>query len=566
MRRLNISLILIISLLCVSLSSYAEDNISQKNISLSLRNIDISEALKFLSSKAGLNIIPTQAVAGRVTLSVENVPLQDVLDIMLRSNNLAYDKVGEIYNIMTEAEYKRLYGKNFSDVRQIKVFRLKYAVPRQAFNILETLKSEIGRIFVDTESGTIMIMDIPEKIQDVEKALEAMEQKSSVRIFTLKYAKAKDIEEQLKAQLDLKNVGYVKVDERANQVIVQTLPERMNDIAELIAGLDKKTKQVLIDTKIIKIKISDELTNGLEWEGLFNVGKNFGMSYLGSYPFSAVQTSSAAWRSRETVLKDVGGSVGSFPFSGTTSDFSASKKQTAGEKLHVGVIDRQRDFDALFKYLQTLGKTKVLSNPTLAVINNHEAKFHVGERQAYVTTSTTTGATTSTVSEQVTYVDVGLQLSITPMINDDGYVIMKIKPEVSSIVGTLTSSTSNVIPIIDTSMAETTVMAKDGSTIIIGGLSKQEKSEDTEQVPSLGKVPLVGALFKSKIQKIQRTELLIMLTPIISEGDMLVTVKDKEDAQGVIKSAKHFDVFKEESKETTAKEEPLVPKGFKRYE
>jgi len=102
-------------------------------ISINFRNIDIIEALKFFSMKARMNIIPTQRVSGRVTLTVDNVPIKDVLDIMLRSNNLAYDKRGEIYNVMTEAEYRVLYGKSFGDTRQVKVFHLSYAIPEQAF-------------------------------------------------------------------------------------------------------------------------------------------------------------------------------------------------------------------------------------------------------------------------------------------------------------------------------------------------------------------------------------------------------------------------------------------------
>ena len=79
-------------------------------------------------------------------------PIKDIFDIMLRLNNLAYDKTGEIYNVMTETEYKALYGKKFSDSRQVKIFRLNYAIPEQAFNLLDALKSEIGRLLVDTES------------------------------------------------------------------------------------------------------------------------------------------------------------------------------------------------------------------------------------------------------------------------------------------------------------------------------------------------------------------------------------------------------------------------------
>ena len=110
-------------------------------ISLDLRNIEIVEALKFLSMKAEMNIITTKNVEGRITLLVQDVPVQDILDVMLRSNELAYTKEGRIYNVMTAEEYKALFGKKFADVRQVKVFRLKYTIPDQAFTLLDTLKS-----------------------------------------------------------------------------------------------------------------------------------------------------------------------------------------------------------------------------------------------------------------------------------------------------------------------------------------------------------------------------------------------------------------------------------------
>ncbi len=499
------------------------ENIFNQRISLDLRNIDILEALKFLSVKTGLNLIITKAVTGRITLSVENAVTKDVFDIMLRSNGLAYFKQGEIYNIMTEAEYRTLYGKNFYDSRQVKVLRLKYAIPEQAFSLLDALKSDIGRVLVDPDAGNAMIMDTPEQINRIEKTLEEFDQKNKVEVFVLKYAKAKEIEEILKARLDSKKVGFIKADERNNQVIVQTLPERMEEIERLIKELDKQTKEVLIDTQIVKVKLSDQLDSGVEWEGLFNVGRKYGMTYFGSYPFSAVQAASSDWRSRPQVLSDVGGSVGSYPFSGTTSNFSSSSKIAPGDTMHVGMINDKRDYDAAVKYLQTLGKTRILSNPKIVVVNNQEAKIHVGERQAYIATTTTLGQTTNTISEEVTFVDVGIQFAVTPTINDDGYITMKVKPEISSVTSTLITSTDNRIPIIDTSLTETTVLIKDGATLIIGGLRKEEKVDDSEQIPILGSIPFLGFFFRSATNKVERTELLVMLTPHIVSGNELAT-------------------------------------------
>jgi len=491
----------------------------EQPISLDLRNIDIIEALKYIAAKGNLNIVTTKDVAGRVNLTLENVPLKDVFDFMLRSNGLAYVKSGEVFHVMTEAEYKTVYGKNFFDIRKTEVFRLQYAVPEQAFSLLDALKSEVGRVLVDQESGNVLIMDTPERIVEIHKALVEFEKENVVEVFPLKYAKAKEVEEILKTRLDLKKVGTVKADERNNQLVVQTLPERMQEVSRLIKSLDRQTKEVVIDAKIIKVKLSNQQDSGIEWEGIFSLASKNGLSYLGSYPFSAVQSATAAWRPRNQVVQDMGDNgVGSYPFSGTTTSYSGSTKVTPGENIHYGVISSDKDYDLLMKLLNTLGETKMLSNPKIVTVNNQEAKIHVGERQAYVTTTTTTGQTTSTISEEVTFVDVGIQLSVTPTINDDGYITMKVKPEVSSVSSVLITPTSNRIPIIDTSMAETTVMVKDGTTVIIAGLRKDEKMDSYEQFPFLSKIPLLKFFTRSGYTKTERTELLVLLTPHIISG------------------------------------------------
>lgn len=521
----------------------------EEKIALDLRNIDVVDALKFLSLKAGLNIIATKNVAGRITLMVQDVAVKDIFDIMLRSNGLAYTKEGDIYNVMTGEEYRALFGKKFEDIREVKVFRLKYAIPEQAFSLMDSLKSDIGRVLVEPETGTAMIMDTPANIKEIQNALSSLEQKNLVEVFTLKYAKAKDVEEQLKAQLDAKKVGSIKSDERSNQVIIQALPDRMRDVEKLVEALDKKTKEVLIDTQIIKVKLSDQLDSGIEWEGLMKMGNQFGTSYLGSTPFSVLQSSTASWQSRRAFMDSVAGTtgIGAFPFSGNTASVSSSAKVSPGERMHLGIIDKKRDFDVLLKFLQTLGKTQILSNPKLAVIDNQEAKIHIGERQAYVTTTTTTGQTTSTVSEEVTFVDVGIQLAVTAAINDDGYVTMKVKPEISSVVSTLTTPSGNKIPIIDTSMAETTVMIKDGATIIIGGLRKEEKVSNSEGFPILSKIPILGHFLSSKTSKTERTELLVMLTPHIVSGDALDTGDERDFGTRPGKEYKKYPSFIEQS-------------------
>ena len=495
-----------------------------QKISLDLRNIDIVDALKFLSTKSGMNIITTRLVSGRITLMVENAVVKDVFDMLLRSNNLAYDRHNDIYNVMTEAEYRALYGNNFADLRKVKVFYLSYAIPEQAFSLLDMLKSDIGKVLVDPETGNAMVMDAPERLQLMEQVLKDFQEKNLVKVIRLNYAKAKDVEDALKNQIDAKKIGLIKADERSNQVIVQALPGRMKQIERLVKELDQKTREVIIDVNIVQVKLKNTTDKGVEWEGLFDLGNALGMSYLGSYPFSSMVGGSDDWISRKQALEQVG-YVGSYPFSGTSSNYSAGRRSIGSSEMHLGAIGTH-DFDLIIRYLETIGKTKILSNPKVAVVNDQEAKIHVGQKDAYVTTTTTTGTSTSTISENVTFVDVGVIISVVPKINEDGFITLKIKTEISSVIDTLITPSNNRIPIIDTSLAETTILVKDGSTVIIGGLRKEQNTSIVRQVPFLGSIPVLGRLFSVSSVDSDRTELVIILTPRLISGEVFIAGAD----------------------------------------
>jgi type II secretory pathway component GspD/PulD (secretin) len=538
-------------------------------ISLDLRGLEITDALKYIAINGGLNIVVSKNVSGRVTFMLTDVPIRVVFDVILRSNNLAYEKRGDVYTVMTETEYQERYGKQFSDAREVKIFRLKYAIPENAFTLIDALKSDIGRLVVDQDSGTVLVMDTPAKLKEIEEAIAILEQRTNINVFDLKYAKAKDIEEQLKGQLDAKNVGSITADERSNQVVVQTFPERMKDIELLIKSLDQKTREVLIDAKIIKITLTDDSNIGIEWEGLFEIlQRRGGVDFIGSHAFSSLD------RLGTSFIDDFATRFASTPDDNdaariftSTSIPTTGTKATLTERIYFGKTNK---WEAVLDFLETIGHTKILSNPKLAVVENQEAKIHVGKREAYVTTTTTTGQTTSTVSEEVTFIDVGIQLSVTPSINADGYVTMKIRPEISSVVDTLTTPTNNEIPIVDTSTAETTVMVNDGSTIVIGGLRKDEKVYESKQIPFLNKIPLIGNLLKSQTHDNEQTELLILITPHIVEGNKLVTGDFNELGEEGIKAYRNYSVQVGETKADSlneVEEEAIKPyRNYSAYE
>ncbi len=534
-------------------------------ISLDLRGMTVDDAFKYLALRGGMNIVVSKNVSGRITFMVKNVPIKDVFNIILRSNNLAYEKIGDVYMIMTEKEYVQRYGEQFSDTRKVKIFRLQYAIPENVFNLIDALKSEIGRIIVDQESGTVLAMDTPEKLAEIEKSIQVLETKGSIKVFDLQYAKAEDVEKQLKGRLDAKKAGTIKSDVRTNQLIVQTLPERMETIAKLIKSLDQKTKQVLIDAQIVKVTLSDDFAVGVEWEGLFSQLADYGVDFIGSHPFSPLDRVATSFiddfATRVAKTSDLDDDARVH----TSTDLpTPGQKTTATEKIYFG---KTNEWEAALQYLNTKGNTKILSNPKLSVVNNQEAKIHVGKREAYVTTTTTTGQTTSTVSEEVTFIDVGIQLSVTPTINSDGYIRMKVRPEISSVVGSLITPSQNKIPIVDTSLAETTVLVKDGATIVIGGLRKDQKVSENEQVPFFSKIPLIGNLFKKKSTSDEQTELLILLTSHIIDGDRLASPEDfSEEGEGKNKKLKSYrDYNASEEKQNMVNYQDRSKDGIKLY-
>jgi type IV pilus assembly protein PilQ len=465
-------------------------------------------------------------VQGRVNLFVNNVPIRDIFDIVLRSNGLAYEKRGELYHVMTEAEYKDLHGERFSDTRVVKTFRLQYAMPEMAFNLLDTLKSSIGRLLVDENSGTIMIVDTQERVSEMEKSLAVLEQKGLVRIFDLKYAKAVDLEERLKSEFETNKLGTIKSDERTNQIIVKTFQDRMSEVETLIEALDRKTRQVLIDAKIVKVSLRNNLDAGIDWDAIFTNMDFHGIDKVGDFRTATDNTTPGSEVPAVTRVK-------------LAPKLGLNKEAFDTGDLIFSTVNR--DGYELFRYLRNLGETKIISKPRLLVTENQQAKIHVGTKEAYVTTTTTTGTSTATTAEEVQFIDVGIKFAVTPHITSDGFIEMSIAPEVSSVVRTLVTQSLNRIPIVDTSIAETKVVVKDGATVIIGGLRKNEEVKNNDEVPGVSRIPLIGkAAFTKQRQDDQVSELIIFITPHIVEGDKLVT-GDEEKFGGQLKDYRTYE-------------------------
>lgn len=457
-----------------------------QKISINLKDTNLVDVLKFLSDKSGVNIVAAKGVEGRVTLSLKEVTIRNALHIVLLSNNLAYRQQDNILLVMTEQDYTSLYGMAYRDQRKVRVIPLTYAKPSVVATFLGSVKSTVGQVIVDEGTGTLVLIDISEKLSLMQRVIARLDIASVVRqtpltteVFELKYAKVDDIKTQLSEAIT--PAGKIQVDSVSNTLIVSDVPSRFSYLKQVMRAFDRKIRQVFIDTKLIQVRLENKYFMGVEWESLQPSTKEFrDLDFKTSFPISTSATSLG--------------------------------------KFSIGNLSRD-NFTVLVNALKQFGQTETIAGPKLAVVSGQEATILIGTKEAYVTSTVSQAQSTTTTSEDVTFIDVGVQLKVKPEINRDGYIRLTLTPELSSVGRTLTTANKNQIPIVDTTQATTTVLVKDGYTVIMGGLMKDEIKKTQKTIPWLGDIPFIGSAFRDLDDDRIKTELVVLVTPTIITGD-----------------------------------------------
>ncbi len=448
-------------------------------ISLDLKNVDIVELLRIISLKTGKTIVPSKDVTGRITVYLSNVAFNDVLDIILLTQGLALNRKDNVYYVMTEAEYRKVYGQDYVDQRKIQTVKLVYAKPSVIFTAIGQLKSDVGKIVVDEASGTIILIDIPEKLELLNKTIKDLDRPLTTTIYDLNYIKAADAKAQLGAAVT-PGTGEVIIDERSGKAIVSDLPQKMQKMSMLVRELDEASRQVYVEADIVELTLNNQFERGIDWQKVFDKAIVSGLAIAGHYPAALT---------------------------------------AAYSQLSVGTLAADQ-FNGVIQFLGTYGKTNVISQPRISVVNNEEANVMVGVREAYITQTQSQATSTTVTSETVEFIDVGVKLKIVPKIGADGFITMKLKPEVSSVKETIETTLGSRIPIVQTSQSETVVKVKDGTMIMIAGMTKLEDTDSIIGLPVLDKIPFLGAFFSKRTKVKNRTEVIIFLTPHLSSGDV----------------------------------------------
>jgi type II secretory pathway component GspD/PulD (secretin) len=254
--------------------------------------------------------------------------------------------------------------------------------------------------------------------------------------------------------------GAITVLDSRRTLIVEDTPQGLARIAALLRDIDTQPQQILIEAKILQIALDHSETFGIDWAKIFNA------------------------------------STGS---SGGTSGLA--NKISAG--LFLNVLNR--NVEVYLSALSNKGRVHTLATPKLLALENQEASTTIGDELGYRLTTTINNVT----SESVMFLATGVILRVTPSVDNNGRIVMKIRPEVSS------GSVSGGIPSKTTTQVDTQLVAEDGQSVLIGGLIKSGNGYRRQGVPGLADVPVLGRLFSSTEDTGNSTETIVIITPRI---------------------------------------------------
>lgn len=446
----------------------AED--TKTAISMDLQDANLKDVLKILSIQSGLNFLASGAVEDRqMTLYLDKVSVKQAMDKLFKANNLTYE-LEQDSNIFIVKDWGKPKIETVT-----KIFYLKHATVSSS-----SLKEEMKRVSGATEEGV--------GGKRSEGGKWTVEEKAGITEAVKKL---------------LSKYGSVIEDYRTNSLIVTDTPDRMPIVAQVIASLDIPAPQVMLEVEML-----DVTKNTLE-----KIGLKFGD--ISSYPSMMAMTLTGAMRGTK------------FPFSGLWPENDTGMPDRKGTDYTApGTLSFATAYQTLLQFIKTQNDTKYLARPRLLTLNNETAEIKIATDEVIgeVLQYDNDGVLESRSADRT---ETGISLRVTPQINlDTGEITMFINPEVKEAA---TSSFSSSYRDPEARGTKSVVRVKDGETVILGGLIRNEFSQTITKLPILGDLPLIGFLFRHKNKdKDKQRELLVFITPhIIKETDVESTQTKK---------------------------------------
>ena len=368
--------------------------------------------------------------------------------------------------------------------------------------------SMVANVVADERTNAVLVSGEPNSRQRIIAMIKQLDRQQATqgntKVIYLKYAKASDLVEVLTgisstmqsekqaakpvAALD-KNI-IIKAHGQTNALIVTAAPDVMNDLERVIAQLDIRRPQVLVEAIIAEVQDADGLNLGIQW-----ANKNAGMTQFtnSGLPISTAIAGANQYNKDGTVSSSLASALSSF--NGIAAGFY------------------QGNWAMLLTALSSSTKNDILATPSIVTLDNMEATFNVGQEVPVLTGSQTTSG--DNIFNTVERKTVGIKLKVKPQINEGDSVLLEIEQEVSSVADAASSTSSDLGATFNTRTVNNAVLVGSGETVVVGGLLDKSVSDTADKVPLLGDIPVIGALFRSTSKKVSKRNLMLFIRPTV---------------------------------------------------
>jgi len=433
-----------------------------QKVTFNYKDIDIRNALELIAEMSDLNIIMSDDVTGVLTMRLVDVPWDQALDLILSAKGLGKEKNGNVIRIAPLSVLKA-----DSDARKDAKKSAEEIAPLET-EFITLGYASVNDVKTILEGGT------------VNRAVSAASSATTGKAGQVGNLGATSSELKL-----LSARGIIMLDERSNTMIITDTRERLNNIKRLIAVIDKPAQQVLIEARIVEA--SDTFTRdlGVKWGGTYNDAG------AGRFTHKIGAGTTNAGVSNLNIV-DLGAAV------------AAGSGGAIGYTL--GTLNNALNINLELSAAEQEGNAKVVSSPRVFTSNLQEAIIEQDQQVPFLVTTFGSGGTTTTATELKS---AKLTLKVTPQITADKRIIMQL------VVNKDTPTQLNGSATIDKKKVITKLLVKNGETVVLGGIYTQTTEDTVAGVPGLMNIPVLGNLFKHKVKRDNRSELLIFITPTI---------------------------------------------------
>ncbi len=475
-------------------------------------------------------------------IHVSNVSVEQLVAVLrplasLDAQMTAYAASNSIIVTDTAANIERITQMvefiDTSSVKQTEVITLTNASAEAVVGLLEQLRGEAEvpatapvQIVADARTNSILVSGEQVQIRRLRALIEQLDspltQDGNVNVIYLQYARAEELApilNNIAGQMSgpatseaapAAPAGTITADAATNALIITADGDLLQTLRNVIARLDIRRAQVLVEAIIVELSGERGQDLGVQWLFLNDNGA-YGSSSTGS-PTSAAIAGAAL--------------SGGVDANGNPVDIRAPLAEalagTPGQLLGIGRLDDDVSFNVLINALQADDSANILSTPSLLTLDNEEATITVGRNVPFVTGSfTSTGNSSSNPDNPFQTIErqnVGVTLRVTPHINEGDSLVLELSQEVSSLLGA-GSVLLNSNPITNERIIETTVLADNAQTVILGGLIEDSLSETNQRVPFLGDIPGLGRLFRNNSSTVGKTHLVVFLRATIMRDE-----------------------------------------------